>query len=154
MEFKSSQTHKFWSTGLYDYIFRWEISLLWVNQIRLHLTFIFSEIEIQLWTFENEVNLRGQNIPLIYCYHAELVMYIWRGYESFHTVNMGSVSQTAEKLLSVKLWEWFWSSWSRPWADWFELGRVADLFWDLQLWQLVTLKPLDQKIPNFQYWKI
>ena len=25
---------------------------------------------------------------------------------------------------------------------------------DLQLWQLVTLKPFDQQTPNFQYWKI
>ena len=57
--------------------------------------------QIQLWPYayvwllnkpyENEVTLRGQNIPLKCCKHAKLLMCIGRGLRSFHTLNVGSV---------------------------------------------------------------
>ena len=52
---------------------------------------------------QTEVILRRQNIPLKFRQPLELLMYIEKGFRSFHTGNMGSVGQRAAKLLSVKL---------------------------------------------------
>ena len=89
---------------------------------------------IQLWSFayvrllnkpyENEVPLRGQNIPLKCCQPLELLKYIEREFRSIHTVTIGSVVQRSAKLLSVKLWEWFGPGRSSTWAAqvWFDWG--------------------------------
>ena len=53
--------------------------------------------------YENEVTLRGQNILLKCCQPLELLMYIGRGFRSFHEGNMGSVDQSAAMLLALKL---------------------------------------------------
>ena len=53
--------------------------------------------------YKNEVILRGQKISLKCCQPLKLVMYIGRGFRSFHTGNMGSVGQRAAKLLAVKV---------------------------------------------------
>ena len=39
--------------------------------------------------------MRGQNIPLKWCQHAELLMYIERGPRSFHRGRTGLVGQKA-----------------------------------------------------------
>ena len=61
---------------------------------------------------------------------------------SFHTVNLGSVGQSAAKLPSIKLWEWFEHGRTRVWADCFEWGRgrPADFF----------SRPLTLKAGNFE----
>ena len=53
--------------------------------------------------YENEIMLRGQNIPLKCCQPLELPMHIERGYRSFHTLDIGFVGQRAAKLPSNKL---------------------------------------------------
>ena len=68
---------------------------------------------IQLWPFayiwllnklfENEVNFRGQNIPLNYCDTLRLVLYIEKGFISFCIFDKESVGQRAAKLVSVQL---------------------------------------------------
>ena len=53
--------------------------------------------------YVNEVILRGQNLSLK-CYQSlELLMYIEKGFRSFHTGNVGSAGQRASKLLAVKV---------------------------------------------------
>ena len=69
----------------------------------------------------------------------------------FNAKNLGSVGQRAAKLPAIKLWEWFETvQASNPGtlADW-GWGRLADLSWDLQLWQLVILQPFNLQTPNF-----
>ena len=56
---------------------------------------------------ENEVILRGQNIPLKFCQPLELLKYTEKVLRSFHAIDIGSVGQRATKLLSIKSWEWF-----------------------------------------------
>ena len=76
---------------------------------------------------------------------------VLKGFRSFNAKNFGSVGQRAAKLPAIKLWEWFdRDRGSNPGtlADWGR-GRLADLSWDLQLWQLVILQPFDLQTPNF-----
>ena len=73
----------------------------------------YFDLYVQLWTFayvrllnktyENEVTLRGQKIHLKCCQHAELLMYIERGFIFFHTIDIGWVRQRAAKLPTVEL---------------------------------------------------
>ena len=75
----------------------------------------YFDLCVQLWTFayvrllsktyENEVTLIRQKIHLKCCQHAELLMFIERGFRFFHIINIGWVYQRAAKLPSVKLWE-------------------------------------------------
>ena len=53
--------------------------------------------------FVNEVIFRGQNLPLKCCQPLELLIHFKEGFRSFHTSNLGSVSQRAAKLLAVKV---------------------------------------------------
>ena len=75
----------------------------------------------------------------------------FKRFRSFVAENLESVGQRAAKLPAIKLWEWFETvQASNPGtlADWGR-GRLADLSWDLQLWQLVILQPFDLQTPNF-----
>ena len=54
-------------------------------------------------SYGNKVSLTGQIPPLKCCQPFELLTYIERGIRSFHTGEVGSASQMAAKLLSVKL---------------------------------------------------
>ena len=80
----------------------------------------------------------------------------FKKFRCFNAENLGSVGQWAAKLPAIKLSEWLdrdrESNPSRL-ADWGR-GRLADLSWDLQLWQLVTLQPFDLQTPNFQHLNI
>ena len=53
--------------------------------------------------YENEVTLREQNLPLKYCQRLKKLTYFEERFRSFHTFNIGSVGQTAAKLLAVKV---------------------------------------------------
>ena len=53
--------------------------------------------------YENEVALKGQNIPLKCCQVLELLMYIEKEFRSFHKVDIGSVVQRTAKMPLVKL---------------------------------------------------
>ena len=75
----------------------------------------------------------------------------FKRFRSFVAKNLESVGQRAAKLPAIKLWEWFepvQASNPGTLADWGR-GRLADLSWDLQLWQLVILQPFDLQTPNF-----
>ena len=74
----------------------------------------------------------------------------FKRFRSFVAENLESVGQRAAKLPAIKLWEWFEGAGVRTRADWLTgAGAGWQTFsWDLQLWQLVTLRPFDQKIPN------
>ena len=60
---------------------------------------------------------------------------------SLNTENLGSVGQSAAKLLAIKLWEWFDFARVRTRADWFNTGqgKVAD----------ILLRPPTLKASNF-----
>ena len=75
---------------------------------------------------------------------------------SFNAENVGSVDQRAAKLPVIKLWEWFDFAQNPTQADCLAGAGAGwqNFSWDLQLWQLVTLRPLDQKTLNFQQLKI
>ena len=66
-----------------------------------------------------------------------------------------SVGQRAAKLQSFKLWGWpsclrFQPS---PHVCCLTLAGWQDFFWNLQLWELVILKPIDIKRPTVPLWK-
>ena len=67
----------------------------------------YTAAELRLHTvnkpYENEVTLRGKNMPLKCCQPLKLLMYVERVVRSFHTITTESVGQRAAKLLSVKL---------------------------------------------------
>ena len=75
----------------------------------------------------------------------------FKRFRSFVAKNLEPVGQRATKLSAIKLWGWLdRDRVSNPGrlADWGR-GRLADLSWDLQLWQLVILQPFDLQTPNF-----
>ena len=79
---------------------RWKLSKLDAQYIQLcPLAYVW----LLNKPYENEVTLRGKNIPLKCCQPHELLMYIERGLRSFHTGNIGSVGQRATKLLAFKV---------------------------------------------------
>ena len=73
------------------------------NHGKIDVTKLHYHYHAQLRTYAYKVILNGQNIPLKYYQPLELLMYIGRGFRSFHTGNMGSVVQRTVKLLSIKL---------------------------------------------------
>ena len=78
-----------------------------------------------------------------------------KGFRSFNAKNLESVGQRAAKWLAIKLWEWFDFAQNRTRADW---PTGAGAGWqtfacDLQLWQLLTLKPCYLQKPTLPLWK-
>ena len=55
--------------------------------------------------YGNEVTLRVQNQS--YKLASWFLVYFFKRFRSFNTANIESVSQKAEKLLSIKIWKWF-----------------------------------------------
>ena len=78
---------------------RWKLSKLDAQYIQLcPLAYVW----LLNKPYENEVTLRGKNIPLKCCQPLK-VLYIGRGFRFFIKGNIGSVGHRAAKLLSVKL---------------------------------------------------
>ena len=78
---------------------------MWVDLSKSDTIQIKSDETAQLLNkpYVNEVTLRGQNICLK-CYQPlEIMLYLEKGFISFHTGNIGSVGQRAAKLLSIKI---------------------------------------------------
>ena len=122
--------------------------------------------EVQLWPlamvwllnkpYVNEVYLTWQNPSLKFCWPLEIFTQFERGLDlsmlkiwSLYVKGLQSYQPSNFKndLTLVKL-ERGPSGSTRAGA-----GRQTFL-WDLQLWQLVTLRPFDLKISNFKHWKI
>ena len=54
--------------------------------------------------YVNGVILTGQNLPLKYCYHLQLVIYFGKWFWSFHTGNIGSDMSKGCKVNSCQIW--------------------------------------------------
>ena len=86
----------------YQFVFLDSI-LLTDSNIYSYGQWTFSYIRSLNKSYENEVTLREQKLPLKCCQLTELLIYIERGFRSFHTFDIGSVDQKAANLLSIKL---------------------------------------------------
>ena len=77
-----------------------------------------------------------------------------RRFRSFQrgTVDLGR--STGCKVTICESWRMILSSRNRTRAAlvWFEVGRAAGFFSDLQLWQHVTLQPADLQRPTIHFW--
>ena len=60
--------------------------------------FLRKYIQLLYEPYGNEVTLRGQN-----CQPLEILAYLFRGFRSFHTCNIGSADQRNANLLAVKI---------------------------------------------------
>ena len=140
---------------LFSCVFCWsKLDFSYDNKILLLVNFL--KIGIQTWSndykrfvntpYENEVTLTGQNPPLKCCQPPELFTKLNRGLN----ISMLKIS----KLPAVKLWEWFNPGLYALAHTLAGMAEAADFSWELQIWQLVTLKPFNLQIQYLQFWKI
>ena len=78
-----------------------------------------------------------------------------RRFRSFQRGTVGLCRSTGCKVASCQSWRMILSSRNRTRAArvWFEVGRLAEFFSNLQLWQLVTLMQIDLQRPTAPLWK-
>ena len=105
--------------------------------------------------YVNEVTLNGQNLYSNFWQTSKLKLCVLRRLRSFQRGTVDLCRSTGSKVTSCQSWRMILSSGNRTRAAhlWFEVGRKAEFFSNLQLWQLVILTPLDQQRPTVPLWK-
>ena len=78
-----------------------------------------------------------------------------RRFRSFHRGIVSLCRSKGSKVTVSQTLKMIPSPWTRLRAElvWFDSGRAAEFFPNLQLWQLVTLQPFDLERPKVPLWK-